>query len=159
MTALTRLRHRSRAVVFAGATRFGEQAERGIAAVEMAILLPVLVLVLAGALDFGRSMHAYVTVSSAAHEAAVYAGRFYAPTSSVTATALAGVLTSESRGMLVVPTNTTVIGPTLATNATKVPMVQVRVTYTFQPWTLIPFTSSLPITVTASAPMPGQVLS
>lgn len=158
MTGPARLVLRSRSVPFVNAAGFVQRAERGIAAVEMAILLPVLLLVLAGALDFGRSMHAYVTVSSAAHEAAVYAGRFYAPTSAVTTSALAGVLTSESRGMLAVPTNTTVTGPTLATNATKVPMVQVSVTYTFQPWTFIPFTGTVPITVTASAPMPGQVL-
>ena len=158
MMTLKRLLHSSPAAVLARALRLGEQSERGIAAVEMAILLPVLVLLLAGALDFGRSMHAYVAVSSAAHEAAVYAGRFYVPTSSVTAAALADVLASESRGMLAVPTNTTVSGPTIATNTAKVPMVQVRVTYTFQPWTFIPFTGTVPITVTASAPMPGQVL-
>lgn len=158
MTALTRTMNRTRATLLARAPFLRRRAERGIAAVEMAILLPVLLLLLAGALDFGRSMHAYVTVSSAAHEAAVYAGRFYAPTSAVTTSALAGVLSSESRGMLAVPTNTTVTGPTLATDATKVPMVQVHVTYTFQPWTLIPFTGTLPITVTASAPLPGQVL-
>src|SRR5688500_15510200 len=108
-----------------------ERLTRGIAAVEMAILLPVLVLLLAGALDFGRSMHAYVTVSSAAHEAALYAGRFYAPTSSVTNAALVSVINSESRGFLTA-TNSTVVGPTLASGATKVPHVQVRVTYTFQ---------------------------
>ena len=130
---------------------------RGIAAVEMAILLPVLVLLLAGALDFGRSMHAYVTVSSAAHEAASYAGRYYAPTASVTNAALIGVLNSESRGFLTA-SNSTVVGPTIASGTTKVPHVQVRVTYTFRPWTLVPFTSTLPIVVTASAPMPGQVL-
>lgn len=125
----------------------------------MAILLPVLVLVLTGALDFGRSMHAYVTVSSAAHEAALYAGRFYAPATPAVIGALPGVLAAESRGMLVVSTNTTFTGPTLATNVTKVPLVTVRVTYQFRPWTLIPFTGTVPISVTASAPMPGQVLS
>ena len=134
------------------------RATSGNAAVEMAILIPVLALVLAGVIDFARSMHAYVAVSSAAHEAALYAGRFYSPTSEVTTTDLAAILNSESRGLLSVPSNTTVTGPTLSTSVTKVPLVQVRVVYSFRPWTMIPFTTTLPIAVTASAAMPGQVL-
>ncbi|MGI6358032.1 MAG: TadE/TadG family type IV pilus assembly protein [Bacillota bacterium] len=43
---------------------------RGQAMVEMAIVLPLLLLVLMGIIDFGRIYHGYLTVTTAAREAA-----------------------------------------------------------------------------------------
>lgn len=144
-------------------TSFLKRSHRsdGNAAVEMALLLPVLSMILLGAIDFGRVFFAYITVSSAAHEAALFSGRYYAPNVDVTPGALATVITNESRGFLQVVSgstgNTTVNGPTLVTDYAKVPLVQVRVTYSFRPFTPIPMAGPIPVSVTATSPMPGQV--
>jgi Flp pilus assembly protein TadG len=139
------------------------RADEGSAAVEMALLVPVLTMILLGAIDFGRVFYAYITVSSAAHEAAVYAGRHFAPTVDVTPNALATVIAGESKGFLKVGTapngNTTVTGPTLVTDYYEVPLVQVQVTYSFRPMTPIPLKGPVPVSVTAASPMPGRVKS
>ncbi len=46
--------------------------EKGQSLVELAFLLPVLILILAGILDVGRSMQAYVVVLNASREAALH---------------------------------------------------------------------------------------
>src|SRR5690606_38215523 len=48
------------------------KASRGQALVELALIVPILVLMLAIAADFGRALTAYITVSSAAREGAAY---------------------------------------------------------------------------------------
>lgn len=48
-------------------------AQEGQSLVELALLLPVLLLILVGVLDLGRAFHAYVTVMNAAREGARYA--------------------------------------------------------------------------------------
>ncbi len=55
-------------------------AQEGQRLAELALLLPVLVLILVGVLDLGRAFHAYTTVVNAAREGARY-GAFY-PTDS-----------------------------------------------------------------------------
>lgn len=45
---------------------------RGAAAVELALVLPVLVLILLGAIDFGRFGHSAITVANAARTGAAY---------------------------------------------------------------------------------------
>jgi Flp pilus assembly protein TadG len=47
--------------------------EKGQSLTEVALMLPVLLLILAGVLDLGRLYYAYVTVSDAAAEGATYA--------------------------------------------------------------------------------------
>lgn len=49
--------------------------DRGVAAVELALILPVLGLLLLGACDFGRFAHTQIAVSNAARAAAAQAGR------------------------------------------------------------------------------------
>jgi hypothetical protein len=146
---------------------------RGSAAVETAILVPVLIVILLGAVDFGRIFYAYIVSSSAAHEAAVYAARF--PGAAVTPGALSTVVAGESNGFLMVgptPTpggppankplttsgNTILIGPIVAADSTKVPMAQVQVTYAFQPISPIPVRGPIAVTAVSSAPLTGDVL-
>ena len=81
--------------------------ERGNAAVEFAILVPVLVALVFGAIDFARIFYAYVAVANAAHEAAVVAARYDGgPTMVQTAIALgtpnplSTAIASESNGFL-----------------------------------------------------------
>lgn len=47
---------------------FLKQAERGAAAVELALLMPLLLLVLFALIDFGRMFHAQVTLTQASRE-------------------------------------------------------------------------------------------
>ncbi len=47
--------------------------EEGQSLVELALLLPVLILIFAGVLDLGRAFQAYMTVANAAREGARYA--------------------------------------------------------------------------------------
>ena len=61
-----------------------KDSERGAAAVEFAILLPVLLLVLIGIMEFGRAYNVQITASNAAREGARYAAVHYADTSGFT---------------------------------------------------------------------------
>lgn len=53
-----------------------EEKERGQSLVELAILLPVLLIILAGVLDLGRLFFAYVAVTDAAAEGVTYAASY-----------------------------------------------------------------------------------
>jgi Flp pilus assembly protein TadG len=50
-----------------------EQKEKGQSLLELALVLPVLIIILAGVLDLGRLYYAYVAVTDAAAEGASYA--------------------------------------------------------------------------------------
>jgi Flp pilus assembly protein TadG len=51
--------------------------ERGANLVEMALILPLLLLLLAAIADFGRAFNSYIVINNAAREGARYAGRVY----------------------------------------------------------------------------------
>jgi len=51
------------------------RGERGQSLVEMAIVLPLLLLILAGAVDLGRAFNNYIIVTNASREGARYASR------------------------------------------------------------------------------------
>ncbi|MDO5865652.1 MULTISPECIES: TadE/TadG family type IV pilus assembly protein [Paenarthrobacter] len=51
--------------------------ERGAVAVEMALLLPVLLLILIGVIEFGRALNVQVSLTEAAREGARYAAVHY----------------------------------------------------------------------------------
>lgn len=64
--------------------------ERGAAAVEMAIILPLLLLILIGIIEFGRVLNVQVSLTQAAREGARYAAIHYKdPGLDVTGTTLA----------------------------------------------------------------------
>jgi len=50
-----------------------QEKENGQSLLEMALILPVLIIILAGVLDLGRLYYAYVSVTDAAAEGAAYA--------------------------------------------------------------------------------------
>ena len=54
-------------------TRALRRDDRGMALVEFALVMPALMLVLVGCLDFGRALNAYVIVANASREGARYA--------------------------------------------------------------------------------------
>lgn len=67
-----------------------KQKERGAVAVEMAIILPLLLLILIGTIEFGRVLNVQVSLTQAAREGARYAAIHYKdPGLNVTGTALA----------------------------------------------------------------------
>lgn len=137
--------------------RRGTRSSRGSAAVELAITLPLLVAFLFGAVDFGRAFYAYVSVSSAAHEAAVYTARYQdAPAAQTLATVIAG----ESSGFLAVRLtpaatstgNTTLSGPSVVPGD-AVDMARVQLTYSFRPVVPIPFAGPISVSAAAAAPL------
>ncbi len=60
------------------------RSERGQSAVELAVALPVLVLILMGTLDFGRAFYAYINITNAAREGAQYGTGFPTNTTGIT---------------------------------------------------------------------------
>jgi Flp pilus assembly protein TadG len=125
--------------------------DRGGAAVEMAIVLPVLALMVLGVVDFGRLFYAYVTVASAAHQAATYAARYTAGTAN--AASVAAVAYGEAGGFLNA-SNTVVTGPTVVVDG-SVTLAQVRVTHSFRPLAALPVRGPVSISLTAVAPVSG----
>jgi Flp pilus assembly protein TadG len=67
---------------FSNLTRFRRQ-ERGGVAVEFAILLPVLLILLFGIVDFGHALYMKQIVTNASREAARYATRYHTDASAV----------------------------------------------------------------------------
>lgn len=89
------------------------QSDRGAAAVEFALVLPILLLVVCGIIDFGRAYNAKITLTHAAREAArVWAlGGTAADTTAraqATATGLSGVTAATTTCTFGQPTTVTV---------------------------------------------------
>lgn len=133
-------------------------AERGNAAVEYALLLPVLIVIVFGAVDFSRAFYAYVTLASTAHEAAIYASR--QPAAQVTPAALRTVVARESGGFVQVITtptaggNTTITGPTI--EGVDEQVAKVTLIYQFEPLVPVPLRGPIAIRAQASAPTGGD---
>ena len=129
--------------------------ERGNVAVELALVLPVLAAIVFGAADFARLFYAYMTVTSAAHEAAVYLAQYPAASD----TDLQPIAVAESQrlpGPVLVFTgasaNATLAKVTTMETGTTRPFTRVRLTYSFRPVVPIPHVGPLPVTVIADAP-------
>jgi Flp pilus assembly protein TadG len=134
-------------------------SERGSAAVELAILLPVIVVLVFGGVDFGRLFYAYVTVHSAAHEAAVFAARF--PNGAVTTpNVLRTVIAGESSGFLTTGAsgNTTITGPTVVTGD-RIQSAQIGVSYSFRPVVPLPLRGPIAVSAISSAPLSGAQIT
>jgi Flp pilus assembly protein TadG len=112
-----------------------------VAAVELAILLPVLALLLVGITDFGRIFYHYQIVTDCASNGALYASASTANstnTAAIQSAALAGATNLSPQ-----PTVT----PTVVTDANGQKCVDVNVQYTFSTVTGYP---GLPSPVTLS---------
>lgn len=106
--------------------------ERGQSLVELSLALPVLLILMLGAVDFGRLYYASVTVSGAARNGAQYASRNPADTAGIQAAAL------EDADSLDNPT-VVVTGP--STDPSGGTYIGVEVSHTFEtlvPWPGIP---------------------
>ncbi|HET6316831.1 MAG TPA: TadE family protein [Chloroflexota bacterium] len=131
------------------------RAERGNAAVELALLLPVLIVIVCGAVDFSRAFYAYVTVASTAQEAARYAAR--EPDAQVSPAALKTRIAVESKGFVQVGVasggNASYAGPSLEGIDEQV--AKITLTYRFQPIVPLPLGGPVPISASASSPTGG----
>src|SRR5438874_1869513 len=129
----------------------GQGGRRGAAAAEMAVVLPTLLLIALGCVDFGRFAYAYVTVTGAARAAAGF-GSVNPPTTNTMSTWQAQVkqvaVDDASSLSGFTASNVTVPAPTSETGGLW--RVQVTVTYQFKTllsWTGIPATMNLTRTV------------
>jgi Flp pilus assembly protein TadG len=134
---------------------------RGAAAVELAIVLPVLVLIMVGCVDFGRFLYYGIVVTNAAEEGATY-GSLNPPanfgvsgsgTSAAWEAKVQDVAIKEAPGLRMngadAPINTVTVDPGYTTSG----VVQVTVSYTFQtilqyPW----LPPSFPVSRTVAMP-------
>ena len=79
-----------------------ERKERGAVAIEMAILLPLLLLILIGIIEFGRVLNVQVSLTQAAREGARYAAVHYQDGAlDVSGTALAAAPSLNGLGVTV----------------------------------------------------------
>ena len=115
---------------------------------EFALMLPLLVMLAFGTVDFGRAMYAYVSVSSAAQAGAEYASRNLGATQQ----SVERAVKNESGSFLATAPLGSVVVTKDALTGGQITMMQVTVTYTFTPVTPFPFTFSVPISARAAAP-------
>jgi Flp pilus assembly protein TadG len=99
---------------------------RGVAAAELAILLPFLALLFVAAVDFGRIFYYYVTITNCARGGAIYASSDASHTTDTTGITNAAL--ADSSNLSPNPSVSSTTGNDSAGNA----YVKVTVTYTFQ---------------------------
>ena len=105
-----------------------DSRDRGSVAVEFALLLPVLLLILFGIIDFGRAISYQITLTQAAREGARVAslGGSTSAVTTRTESAAAPTLTLTSANITVTPATSPACGPGAGGDAV------VKVTYTYQ---------------------------
>lgn len=123
-----------RLVEITGRSRHQRQRSRGQALVEFAILVPVLLLILAIAADFGRAFTAYIAIGSAAHEGATFGMQSLANAND-SAKIRSAALADAPSIMGVAPT---VPNAVVSKDAQGYNRVAVTVNYTFSPLMPIP---------------------
>lgn len=137
-------------------------SERGSSLVEMAIMLPFLLLLVIGVIDFGRAYYDSIEVASAARAGAQYGvinptdttGMIAAAKSdtasdisTLTATAADGCMCSDGSGASASCGTT----PSCTSGTRQVNYVQVNTSYTFKPY--LPWPG-----IPASIPLTGQAI-
>lgn len=106
------------------------KSDKGSVAVEMAILLPVLILLLFGMLEFGRALNTQATLNHAAREAV----RVMAISKSISGTQSKAIASAPTLSPSLTPANVQIVG-TCPTNPTS-PNASVSVTLNYQLTTL-----------------------
>lgn len=122
-----------------------KRSRRGVAVVELAVLLPILTLLFVVAIDYARVFYFAVTVGGAARNGALYArDKVLAAESPFTSTTEAAL--ADAKGLSPTPT----VASKTGTDEKGQPYVEVTVTYTFTTLTnypLVPSTVTLARTV------------
>jgi Flp pilus assembly protein TadG len=106
-----------------------DRRDRGSVAVEFALLLPVLLLLVFGIIDFGRAINDQITLTQAAREGVRLASLGYSPAAVNTRTesAAAPTLTLTSANITVTPATSPACAPGAGNGVDAV----VKLTYTF----------------------------
>jgi Flp pilus assembly protein TadG len=120
----------------------GGRSHRGVAAVEMALLLPVLTLLFVGIVDLGRVFRQYEVVTDCARNGALYASMNDSHAADTTKTKAAALADADAQALSPQPTVSVATG----TNADG-KYVDVTVTYQF-PLISAYFPSPVPLTRT-----------
>lgn len=119
--------------------------ERGTAMVEMAIVLPLIILFFLGMIDFGRAIFLYNNLTNAAREGARFGasqvGSSLPSASAIQDTTRARIVSFS--GAAVDPTATITASPTPSTITVSI------ANYSFDPITPLPMVSTLKLNVTA----------
>lgn len=139
------------------------RCESGQNLVEAALVLPFLVLLLAGAIDFGRAYYIDVELKAAAHAGALYGSQYPSDTNGITAAAKSNApdLSSDATFSVATPTlgcecsdHSSVTSPCSSlpscTGSSVVYFVSVTTSITYKPllpWPGIPSSSTLSETV------------
>jgi len=134
------------------ARRGSVRSDRGAAAVEFALLLPLLVLIVFGLIDFGRAINTQITLTQAAREGArslALGQTTYQSRAQAAAIGLSGVTVTEQADSL------GVTGCPVGSAQTGDDAV-VKVTYTFSFVTPIGFVFGPTKTLTAEGVMPCE---
>jgi Flp pilus assembly protein TadG len=127
---------------------------RGQATVELALLLPVLLLCCLGMLDFGRGLNAWVVMQNAAREGAFFAAQHSGDSAAVLSGEVDTVVLAEADPLLTAASvgNVVINGPVNVDGTLIEKTDSVTVTYVFRPAT--PLFSGGGITFIASASAP-----
>jgi hypothetical protein len=118
---------------------------RGAAAVELALVLPLLILLVLGCVDLGRFASTYIAVTNAARAGAGY-GIMNNYTPSTLGTWQGGIRSAAQSEQYFPPPNLTVPNPTVIIDANGLRRVQVTASYPFStivPWPGIPTSMTL----------------
>lgn len=83
-----------------------ESNDKGASMVELALMLPLLLLMLAGIADLGRAFHDYIIITNVAREGARYAS-LHADPSFAPATKQAAIDEAQASGITLTPSNVT----------------------------------------------------
>ena len=144
---MTRQRDRRRSGV-----RLGLGSSRGQAVVELALILPVLLLCCMGMLDFGRGLNAWSVMQNAAREGAFFAAKN--PHDTTLASDVKTVVLAEASPLLSAATvgNIVVSGPSTLDGTLIEKTDSVTVTYNFQLATPVFSGRSILFTAVAAAP-------
>jgi len=108
---------------------------RGAAAAELAIILPLLVTIVLGCVDFGRFAYNYIAVTNATRAGAAYAmmNNYTASTYSTWVSNVTAAAQAEMTGQVGYnPANMTVAAPVVTVESTGLQRVQLTVSYPFQ---------------------------
>lgn len=134
----------------------GRPRDRGAAAVEFALLAPVLLLIVFGIIDFGRALNAQITLTQAAREGARLAAL------GDTAAQVQSHTTAAATGLS--PVSVTVVAPCLANYGAEGLDAKVQTSYSFSFVTPVGAIAALfggsgfggPMTLTAQGVMPCE---
>jgi hypothetical protein len=120
---------------------------RGVAAVELALILPVLITIVLGCVDFGRFAHTHIAVTNAARVGAAFGA--VTPMMPNTQSAWAQILRQrviDEMGSGFDPELITIATPVITTDPGNLRRVRVQVSYPFQmlvDWPLLPASMTL----------------